>query len=65
MLYYVVIGISFMFLLEHSTERSKEVMEYYGEEVPKFNWFDRIFNIILWPITLGVFLKHVFEIFKK
>jgi len=54
-----------MFLLEHSTERSKELMEYYGEEVPKFNWFDRIFNILLWPITLGVFLKHIFEMFKK
>ena len=64
MMYYIAIGIFVMFLIEHSTERYKNEMEYYGEEVPQFNWFDRIANILLWPITIMLFIKNVKDLFK-
>ena len=63
-MYYIAIGIFIMFLIEHSTERYKNEMEYYGEEVPQFNWFDRIANILLWPITIMLFIKNVKDLFK-
>ncbi len=63
MLYYVSIGIVVMFLIEHSTKMYKEEMEFYGEKVPKFNWFDRLFNIFLWPITILFFIKNVKDLF--
>ena len=63
-MYYIAIGIFVMFLIEHSTERYKNEMEYYGEEVPQFNWFDRIANILLWPITIMLFIKNVKDLFK-
>ena len=64
MMYYIAIGIFIMFLIEHSTERYKNEMEYYGEEVPQFSWFDRIANILLWPITIMLFIKNVKDLFK-
>ena len=59
MLYYIVIGIAIMFLIEHSTQKHKAEMEFDGIEVPKFTWFDRIFNILLWPITVMLFIKNL------
>ena len=64
MIYYIVIGVIIMFLIEHLTENSRREMEYYGEKVPKFNWFDRLANILLWPITIMLFLKNVKDLFK-
>ncbi len=63
-MYYIGIGILVMFLIEHSTERSRAELEYLGEEVPKFNWFDRAINIFLWPITVALFIKNVKDLFK-
>ena len=59
MIYYISIGIFIMFLIEHSTQKHKRDLEYEGMEVPTFNWFDRLFNILLWPLTLILFIKNL------
>ncbi len=59
MMYYIVIGIAIMFLIKHSTQKLKAEMEFDGIEVPKFNWFDRLFNILFSPITLMLFINNL------
>jgi hypothetical protein len=63
MLYYLGIGVVIMFIVELLTENYREEREYLGEDVPKFNWFDRIFNILLWPITVLIFIKNIHKLF--
>ncbi len=62
-MYYIGIGVAVMFLIEHSTEKHKAEMEFEGMEVPKFTWFDRLFNILLWPITVMLFIKNIKNLF--
>ena len=65
---YLVIGAFIMFAMEvwinpHKEEIGEIVNE--EEEEFKFDWVTRIFNIILWPITLAIILKHLIEWVKN
>ena len=61
---YLAIGVLIMFAMEvwinpHKGEIVNE------EEEFKFDWVTRIFNIILWPITLAIILRHLIEYIKN
>ncbi len=58
MLYYIIIGSIIMFFIEFSNEKYRDELEFEGVKVPKFTWFDRLFNIFLWPITVLLFIKN-------
>ena len=65
---YLAIGVLIMFAMEvwinpHKEEIGEIVNE--EEEEFKFDWTTRIFNIILWPITLAIILKHLIEWVKN
>lgn len=47
-----------MFFIEFSNEKYRDELEFEGVKVPKFTWFDRLFNIFLWPITVLLFIKN-------
>ena len=63
MLYYIIIGSIIMFFIEYSNEKHRDQLEVEGNEVPRFNWFDRLFNIFLWPITVLLFIKNIKDLF--
>ena len=50
MVYYIVIGIVFMFIVEAIT--TKYQIEDDKEEVIKFNMWDRLCGITIWPIII-------------
>jgi hypothetical protein len=62
-MYYVSIGSIIMFFIEYSNEKHRNQLEVEGIEVPRFNWFDRLFNIFLWPITVLLFIKNIKDLF--
>ena len=59
---YFTIGFVICFLIEFSTQHHNSIYE--EEEVTKFDWFDRLFNIILWPITVMLFIKNLKDLFR-
>ena len=50
MVYYIVVGIVFMFVVEIIT--TKYQIEDDKEEVIKFNMWDRLCGITIWPIII-------------
>ena len=59
---YFTIGFVICFLIEFSTQHHNTIYE--EEEVTKFDWFDRLFNIVLWPITVMLFIKNLKDLFR-
>ena len=67
MVVYILIGVVFMFLLEHfiHLERFKKHIKVYPKAYIEFNFLERIIGILFWPICLGVFLySFIKTIFK-
>ena len=62
---YLAIGALIMFGMESSINTNKEQIKEINEEEVKFDWVTRIFNIVLWPITLAIILKHLVEYLKN
>ena len=60
-LIYFTIGFTITFLIEFLTQ-AKEFVE--DENSTNFDWFDRVFNITLWPVTIILFVKNLKDIFK-
>ena len=62
---YFAIGALIMFGMEVWINPHREPV--YGEdgEELNFDWITRIFNIVLWPITLAIILKHLIEWVKN
>ena len=62
---YFAIGALIMFGMEVWIDPHKEEIEAINEEELKFDWITRLFNIVLWPITLAIILKHLIEYLKN
>lgn len=62
---YFAIGALIMFGMEVWIDPHKEQIEEINEEELKFDWVTRLFNIVLWPITLAIILKHLIEYLKN
>ena len=67
MIVYILIGVAFMFLLEHFT--SLKIFKKYVKTNPKayigFGFWERIIGILFWPVWLGVFLYNFFKTLLK
>tara|TARA_R110001592_G_scaffold363228_1_gene681919 strand:+ start:866 stop:1051 length:186 start_codon:yes stop_codon:yes gene_type:complete len=57
-LIYFTIGFTITFLVEFTTQTKRTELESQG-----FDWFDRLFNITLWPITIMLFIKNLKDLF--
>ena len=58
--WYFMIGVIFMFLLEVLTHTfSDHIVSIDPEEDPSFDWFTRIFTIVLWPVQL-IYIVNAF-----
>lgn len=62
---YFAVGTLIMFGMEAWIDPNKEKIEEINEEELKFDWITRVFNIVLWPITLAIILKHLIEYLKN
>jgi len=62
---YFAIGALIMLGMEVWIDTHKEQIEEINEEELKFDWVTRLFNIVLWPITLAIILKHLIEYLKN
>jgi len=58
---YFTIGFVICFLIEFSTQHHNASIE--EDDATKFDWFDRLFNIVLWPITVMLFIKNLKDLF--
>jgi len=47
-----------MFLIEFSNHVNKEKLEYLGEKVTKFNMFERIIGILIWPVIIFLAIRN-------
>ena len=63
---YIIIGIVFMFIVEHSTntEKFRQYITNPKAFMP-FSWFERITGIFFWPVLLAVFLYFFLKEFLK
>tara|TARA_Y100000996_G_C22004640_1_gene430101 strand:+ start:168 stop:371 length:204 start_codon:yes stop_codon:yes gene_type:complete len=67
MITYILIGVIFMFLLEHFTslDKFKKYIKTHPNAFKKFGFKERVLGILLWPLWLGVFSYSFFiELFK-
>ena len=64
---YFAIGALLVFAMELWIDPSKKdiVITNEEEEEFRFDWITRIFNIVLWPLTLAIVLKHMVEWVKN
>jgi len=63
MITYILIGIAFMFCIEHLL--SKEQIQQQLTYSPNIGWTERIIGILFWPICLGIFLYNFFKTMFK
>ena len=63
MMIYILIGIVFMFLIEHLTRLSKvkKLQKSYPKAFIEFGFWEIFIGILCWPILLGVFLYNFFK----
>ncbi len=63
MMIYILIGIVFMFLIEHLTRLSKvkKLQKSYPKAFIEFGFWERFIGILCWPVLLGVFLYNFFK----
>ncbi len=58
--WYFMIGVIFMFLLEVLSHVFYDhIVAIDPDEVPSYDWFTRIFTIVLWPVQL-VYIVNAF-----
>ena len=58
--WYFMIGVIFMFLLEVLSHVFYDhIVAIDADEVPSYDWFTRIFTIVLWPVQL-VYIVNAF-----
>ena len=58
-LYYLLIGITIMFLLDmHLNVYKKQIENEMGEKI-EYDTFTRIFIIVVWPAALFIILKNL------
>jgi len=58
MILYFTIGIVLMFLIEFSNHVNKEKLEYLGEKATKFNMFERVIGILIWPVIVFLAIRN-------
>ena len=51
---YLILGIVFMLIIDI-------INIFYPQEI-HFNFIDRVILILIWPISLGVFLKQILDV---
>lgn len=59
--YYFTIGVLLMFLIDFSTDKHREELEIHGVENPEYNWIERMFIILTWPIVILIVIKNLFN----
>ena len=62
---YLLIGILIVFGMEVWFSTNKDQKLEIEEEDFKFDWFARVLNILIWPVTMAIFLKRFIEYLKK
>lgn len=61
---YFVMGMCWVMILEYLSTLGKE-NETYGESVEAWTMVERIWNIIIWPITLMMMARKFYEHFNN
>jgi len=61
MIIYIIIGASFMFLIEAFVNAYSKNLEELGEENTSFDWFTRIFTILFWPYQIYILVEGLFN----
>jgi hypothetical protein len=61
---YFVMGMCWVMILEYLSTLGKE-NETYGESVEAWTMLERIWNIIIWPITLIMMARKFYEHFNN
>ena len=63
MITYILIGVVFMFLLEHFTslKRFKKYAKTNSNVIKSFGVRERIIGILCWPVLLGVFSYNLIK----
>ncbi|MAJ07141.1 MAG: hypothetical protein CL827_09845 [Crocinitomicaceae bacterium] len=60
--WYFIIGLVLMFLAEVFIHTySNQIASIDNGEVPKFDWFTRIFTILLWPFQIAYIIYGLFD----
>ena len=62
---YLLIGILIVFGMEVWFSTNQDQEPKIEEEDFKFDWFARVLNILIWPVTVVIFLKRFIEYLKK
>tara|TARA_B100001564_G_C20646915_1_gene674844 strand:+ start:48 stop:278 length:231 start_codon:yes stop_codon:yes gene_type:complete len=57
---YIIMGMVWVMILEYLSTLGQE-NETYGESVEAWTMIERIWNIIIWPITLMMMAHKLFE----
>ena len=67
MITYILIGVIFMFLLEHFTslDKFKKYIKTHPNAFKKFGFKERVLGILFWPICLCIFLYSFLKEFFK
>ena len=58
-LYYLLIGLTIMFLLDMHLAAFKNKIEIEEEEPLEYDTFTRVFIIIVWPAALFIIIKNL------
>jgi Na+-driven multidrug efflux pump len=58
--YYLIIGVIFMFVIDALMYAFYNQIISLNED-PSFDWYTRIFTIVVWPVTLVVIIKGFIE----
>ncbi len=61
---YIVMGIVWVMILEYLSTLGQE-NETYGESVESWTMVERIWNIIIWPLTLMMMAQKFYEHFNN
>ena len=61
---YIVMGIVWVMILEYLSTLGQE-NETYGESVESWTMVERIWNIIIWPLTLMMMAQKFYENFNN
>ena len=62
MITYILIGIIFMFLIEHVTRLiEKKHKKKYPKAFIEFGFWERLVGILCWPVLLVVFIYNFFK----
>ena len=62
---YLLIGVLMVFVMEIWFSTNQDLKSENKEEDFKFDWFSRVLNILIWPVTMAIFLKRFIEYLKK